>query len=81
MDSDIVKLINKIYKMHGDSISEKIIDYCETYDEDVQEIGDMLSESEDFKQMMYRDCVKYNIIRDKHLVEKQNTTEEIDIWD
>jgi hypothetical protein len=59
---EIILLINKISEMEGNNLLEKIIDYCETFDEDPQEIGDILSECESFKDILLRDCVKNHII-------------------
>jgi hypothetical protein len=64
MSNDIVSLINKISEMTGETILEKMLDYCESYDKEPQELGDLLQENEDFKKLLYRDCVKHNIIKD-----------------
>ena len=72
----IVELVNKISEMEGNNLLEKILDYCETYDEDPQEIGDILQESEEFKDLLYLDCVKHNIIKDTSISIK----DELDIW-
>lgn len=74
--NDVIVLLNDIYEMSGDSIMDKIIDYCETHDKDPQEVGDLLAESEDFKKIMLKDCIKNNIIQS--VIEKN--TEDIDIW-
>jgi hypothetical protein len=67
MDNEIITLINKISMMNGNSLLEKIVDYCETYNQDPKEIGDILQESEEFKNILYKDCVKNNIIRDSNI--------------
>ena len=72
----IVQLVNKISEMEGNNLLEKILDYCETYDEDPQEIGDILQESEEFKDLLYLDCVKHNIIKDTSISIK----DELDVW-
>ena len=72
----IVELVNKISEMEGNNLLEKILDYCETYDEDPQEIGDILQESEEFKDLLYLDCVKHNIIKDTSISIK----DDLDIW-
>jgi hypothetical protein len=72
----IVELVNKISEMEGINLLEKILDYCETYDEDPQEIGDILQESEEFKDLLYLDCVKHNIIKDTSISIK----DELDVW-
>jgi len=80
MNNNIIELINDINEMHGESLSEKILDYCETYDKDPQEIGDLLEDSQDFKDLLYRDCVKNNIIKDEDLEKFLDKTEDLDIW-
>ena len=67
LENKIPELLNEIYKMEGNSLIEKILDYCETFDIDVKEIGDLLEESENFKNILYRDCVLNNIIKDKEM--------------
>ena len=80
MNSEIVNILNEISNMSGESLTEKILDYCETYDIDPQSIGDILEDSEDFKNMLYRDCVKYNIIRDTDLEIFMEKSETITPW-
>jgi hypothetical protein len=67
MNNEIITLINKISNMNGNSLLEKIVDHCETYDVDEKELGDILNESEEFKDILYNNCVKHNIIKDKIL--------------
>ncbi len=78
--TEVVQLLNEIYEIDEHSIMDKILSYCEKYDYDVQEIGDILSESEQFKELLWIDCVKNNTISDKLLKEKQQSTEELDEW-
>ena len=66
-NEDAIKLINKIFEMNGSSLLEKILDYCETYDEDPQEIGEILEEIKEFKDILYRDCVKKHIIKNEEI--------------
>jgi len=80
MENNLIELINDISNMHGVSLSEKILDYCETYDFDVKEIGDLLEQSDDFKKLLYIDCVKNNLIQDKTLEEFLGRTEEMEEW-
>ena len=80
MNNDVIDILNNISSMDGDSIVEKILDYCETHDKDPQELGDILNDSDDFKQMLYRDCVKHNIIKDEDMIEFMNKSEEITPW-
>ena len=80
MNNNIVEIINDIWKMSGDSISQKILDYCETNDIDERELGELLEESEDFKKQLYKDCIKNNTIKDEDFKSKQSKTEEIVPW-
>lgn len=80
MNSELIELINKIYEMEGVSLSEKIIEYCDVYDRDVQEIGDILGESEDFRRVMLNDCIKNNIIKEDMLKTIIERTETISVW-
>jgi hypothetical protein len=62
--------------MAGENLVDKIMDYCETYDQNPQEIGDILQESEDFKKLLYKDCVKHHIIKDSEI----KIEDELDVW-
>jgi len=73
---NIIETVNKISQMNGNNLLDKIMDYCETYDKDPQEIGDFLQASEDFKNLLYRDCVKNHIIKDSNMV----IHESPDVW-
>ena len=66
--------------MYGNTLSEKILDYCETFDKDPRHIGEILSESENFKFMFHIDCTRYNIIKDDLLKQRLNSTITIDEW-
>ncbi len=77
---DFLNLFNNIGKMHGNSLLEKILDYCDTYDEDVQEIGDILESNKNFKEILYDDCVNSNIIRDPKYKKIINRVEKIEEW-
>jgi len=80
MNNELVELINQIWNMEGNTIAEKILDYCETFDKDPQEVGDILEESADFKKLFYRNCVENNIIKDEKLTEQMTKTQEIHPW-
>jgi len=80
MNNDLVLLINDIYKIDNENILDKIIEYCDVNDLDIQEVGDILSESEDFKNILYKDCVKSNVIRDEVLSNKMKRTQKIFKW-
>ena len=80
MNNDFLILFNDISRMNGGSLLEKILDYCETYNRDILEIADILSDSKEFKEMFYEDCVKNNIIRNPQLKSMMERTEVIDEW-
>ena len=80
MNNDLVLLINDIYKIDNENILDKIIEYCDVNDLDIQEVGDILSESEDFKNILYKDCVKSNVIKDEVLSNKMKRTQKIFKW-
>ena len=58
----------------------KILDYCETYDVDVQEIGDILEEDNSFKTFFYNDCLTHNSMRDDDYNQRITKMEELDVW-
>jgi len=73
-------LIDKILKTQGDNLLEKILSYCEMNDLNPQKIGDVLSDHEQFKNELWFDCVKNNIIQDEELKIKNERTENIEEW-
>ena len=77
---ELITLLDKIYLMPEDNLMDKIISYCEMNDYDIQEIGDILSENEQFKTKLWIDCVSNNTIKDNLLKQKQNATKELDMW-
>ncbi len=80
MNNELIGTLNKIFEMSGNSLVEKILDYCETYDVDPQEMGDLLEESKDFRELLYKDCVENNIIVDEVLDKRLNVTQTIEVW-
>ena len=80
MDNEFLKILNEISLMSGDTLLEKILDYCETYDKDPQEIGDILEENKEFKKLLYDNCVENNIIRNPEYKKIIQRTEEIEEW-
>ena len=79
-DKDIVDLLNEINKIPESDLLGKILSYCEQNDLDVQEVGEILSESEQFKRHLWMDAVKHNQIQDEGLQRKLNSTQELDTW-
>jgi len=80
MNNDFLEIFNKISKMSGDNLVEKILDYCETYDKNPQEVGDFLEDNKEFKKLLYDECVNNNIIKDPKYKESLNRTEHIEEW-
>ncbi len=80
MNHDITKLLNEIGKIKDLSLMDKITTYCEQNDLSTQEIGDILSESEQFKRNFWIDCVNNNTIKDDFLKEKIQETFDLDEW-
>ena len=80
MDNNAINMINKIWEMSGDSLADKILDYCETYDQDEREVGEILAQSADFKKMLYKDCLKNHIIKDDDMKKHLGKTEAIEAW-
>ena len=77
---NIISLLNEINKIPEPDLIGKILSYCEQNDFDVQEIGEFLSESEQFKKQLWVDAVKHNQVQDESLRKKINTTQELDAW-
>lgn len=77
---DSIQLLNEIYKVPEVSLMDKIISYCDMNDYDIQEIGDILSENEQFKKKLWIDCVNFNTIKDELLKKKQHQCTDFDEW-
>lgn len=78
--NEVIELLNEIHQVPENNLMDKILSYCEMNDYNIQEIGDLLGENEQFKTKLWIDCVDNNTIRDILLKEKQNSTEEMDDW-
>lgn len=78
--TNIEVLLNEINKINENNLMDKIISYCDKYDYQIQEVGDILSESEQFKRRLWLDCVNNNTIKDDFLKMKQNETLDLDEW-
>lgn len=62
--------------IEGDMVS-LIISYCEEHGYKIEEVGDILSQSKDFKKMFEKQAIKYNHFRiektdDDHIVFDDN---------
>ena len=75
-----IELLNNIYLVQEDNLMDKILTYCEQNEMNIQEIGDILSDSEQFKNTLWIDCVNNNTIKDPFLKDKQNSLHHIDEW-
>ena len=76
-----IELLNQIQEFEGETILDKILSYCEKYDKEIQEIGDILSENEIFKKTLWIDCVKNNTIQDEWCKNKLDNIEKFDEWE
>ena len=73
-----MNLINEIHKIEGDSLLEKILSYCEINEINPQELGDIISDIDQFKEDIWLDCVKNNIVQDDTIKHKLN--KEMEEW-
>ena len=80
LENTISQLLDEIDKLPGDSLLEKILSYCEENDIDPKEIGDMLSDSEQFKRILWIDAVGNNQIKDELLKNKLKETKDLEAW-
>jgi len=80
LNNNFIKLFNEISSMSGENLVEKILDYCETYDKDPQEVGDFLEENKEFKKILYDDCISNNIIKNPEYKQSIERTEGIEEW-
>ena len=72
---EIVELLNEISKIPEDTLLDRIVTYCEKNDLDTKEIGDTLSESEQFKRMLHIE------LENNHMFPKTvPATDIIDTW-
>ena len=74
------EILNKIDDMCGESLLDKMIDFCETYDINPQFLGDILEEDSKFKEMLHNDCVCHNSIEDDALTRKTEIMQDLDVW-
>jgi len=80
IEKEVNELLNEIAKMCGNSLLEKMLDYCETKEVDPKWLGDLLSEEKTFKEMLYIDMVKHNQMRDPLFKKKLLGHFELDEW-
>ena len=74
------EILNLISNYYGNSILEKMLDFCETNDIEEQFLGDILSEDKEFKELLHNDCFMSNAVKDNILHLKDNRTECLNIW-
>jgi len=77
---DPIEIVNKISEYDGDTLIDKMLDYCETEDINIKELGDMLEDFEDFKRLLYKECVNVNLIKNPLLKKELHNTEDLEIW-
>ena len=79
-EKDIQDLLNEINAHPEVSLLEKIVSYCEETGFEPQDVGDALSECEQFKRMLWINAVDNNQVHDIKLKEMLNSTEDLDDW-
>jgi len=79
-ETNIINLLNEINQINEPDLMNRILSYCEETDTDVQELGDILGESDQFKRQFWLDAVKNHQIRDEGVQRKLNQTLETDVW-
>ena len=79
-EEEVQTLINDINSYPEYSLLEKVISYCEENEIDVNDIQDILKQSEHFRTVFYIDCVEKNHIRDLGLKRKLTETIDEDEW-
>ncbi len=80
MTNEIIELLNKINMYEGDSLTEKILTYCEEQDIEPEDIGDQLKDSECFKRKLKIDAVQNFQMKDELLMIKMNQNEDLNEW-
>jgi len=79
-DKTPAQILDEVNAFFGDSLSQKMVNYCEYHNIDPQELGDFLSEDKQFKKIIYFDAVKHNEIKDEYLKEQLNSTTDLEEW-
>ena len=79
-EDNITSILNRVSEYYGVSLMDKILDMCETEDISEQELGDILSESKEFKEMLLIDCVKHKSIQDDEFQKREERMNDLDIW-
>jgi len=78
--NEIVQLLNEFNKIQEDTLLDKISVFCEENDIDPKELGDTLSENEQFKRLLWFDCVRNNQLQDKTLKTQWQKQTLLDDW-
>ena len=76
--NQITEILNEISQYEG-TLLERILEYVSENELNPQEVGDILSEDENFKDIFYFDLVSNNEIIDKELKETI-TKRDVDVW-
>ena len=79
-ENEITELLNDISKIQEDNILDQIVSYCDKNDLDIQDVGDQLGSSEQFKRKLYIDLVHNKVIQDKAFSKKESLCEDLDEW-
>jgi hypothetical protein len=77
-ENDIIEDILKYRKdkdLEDYSLSEVIIDFCESNNLDIEDVGAKLKSNRDFIRTLLEDCIKNNIIQG---VVKKNPSENLE---
>jgi len=74
------EILNEIGKYYGNSLLERMVDFCETEDVDPQFLGDILSEDKSLKDLLHNDCAISGSIIDIDIQHRNETMEDLEIW-
>ncbi len=77
---DIIEILNQINKMPDETLLERMITWCQEFNYDPQELGDLLGESEQLKRTLWMNAVKHNQILDPLLKQKWDQMENLGDW-
>ncbi len=77
---EISDILNEIQSLPGDTLLEKVLSYAEENDIPEEELGLFLADSDQFKRVLWINCVKNHQIKDEELNDKLNQTVDLDCW-
>jgi hypothetical protein len=73
-------LFDQIQKLPENSLIERMLSWCEENDEDPMELGEIFSQDDNFKKILWADAVRMNQVSDNDLKTKMNQTQPQEIW-